>query len=832
MMSPLAKELGRGGSSLSSPRGALNTSSSSPRSRRFRGVNQVMEAFNDDNGEKELLFRRSAKMTPAVLPQVDLSEHYSMCLKLSAENKINIKNAFNLCLIDFMVDELFKQQDVDFNLAAYSLDASSKIYACRIDALHSKVFKCMNALTMKGSGKNDDKEDDRGVVEGADGVDEEDNQEAQEAAARKLKEKKAKKRKKKKTRLTEGDTKTITFDLDSISCQQIDPLFDKVMQIVKVSCSNNLFLSTILPLNDTHRPIFACDDPIHTSCGGGEGGLNHNNNRNLGVVNNGDGVEMDGVGGSLGVEVVNSGGDGVLNSRGVGGGCLQGCRMGGEGGDAAGGEGGDAAVGEVVHEIGCAIASRKNKKTVNIERFKETLVGCVEDETKMICPTFRSFEFDNEDATTLDEFKKHRFDGSTDHNMSDDDDHYHDPLDGADYDHEEALFDRDISGILPNLSMQDKSNLLNSKNSSRLNFQQLNRTINSIKEGDMSSLMAALIRGKDGDACFKEDFLKIWSGPNLWKEKVVKFAHAGVGVAAQNRAPRTRKPKESIILTFDDDVVNNVEEEEEDDGGKKNKKKRKKIEPVIGSMEWHFQSNKMMTLRISEMVQLLPEQHHTTHDSLTSTFVLEDVKLEVRQTSRKKVLEVPGYDYNNPNDKLNYCPPALNGNNYDDDNDNVGGFEGGADDDYNNNTLTQDPNNQDHNPDAKSCQIFGDDNDFVGVDDDDDDILTGSRLLPEPGEVMNLKIDYAKIAKNVDVKVMKETMIRRMEKETNKKPNQQIELSRLYWKVRIDLPQKEADDFSVAMAVSCLLQIANEKSLCLETQKDFDDVLITTNVED
>lgn len=46
-------------------------------------------------------------------------------------------------------------------------------------------------------------------------------------------------------------------------------------------------------------------------------------------------------------------------------------------------------------------------------------------------------------------------------------------------------------------------------------------------------------------------------------------------------APRTRKPKESIILTFDDDVVNNVEEEEEDDGGKKNKKKRKKIEPVV-----------------------------------------------------------------------------------------------------------------------------------------------------------------------------------------------------------------------------------------------------------
>ena len=39
-----------------------------------------------------------------------LAEHYQHCLKLSAENKVSAKNAFNLQLIDWMAQAIKKQK--------------------------------------------------------------------------------------------------------------------------------------------------------------------------------------------------------------------------------------------------------------------------------------------------------------------------------------------------------------------------------------------------------------------------------------------------------------------------------------------------------------------------------------------------------------------------------------------------------------------------------------------------------------------------------------------------------------------------------------------------
>ena len=38
-----------------------------------------------------------------------LAEHYANCMKLSTENKINVKNAFNIGLIDYMGELLRKK---------------------------------------------------------------------------------------------------------------------------------------------------------------------------------------------------------------------------------------------------------------------------------------------------------------------------------------------------------------------------------------------------------------------------------------------------------------------------------------------------------------------------------------------------------------------------------------------------------------------------------------------------------------------------------------------------------------------------------------------------
>ena len=86
-----------------------------------------------------------------------VTEHYSNCIKLSAENKINAKNAFGLHLIDYM-SELLKKKDMDsFQVASSTLDASAKIYAGRVDAVHTETYKMLSGL-----GRNNEKE--KGIV--------------------------------------------------------------------------------------------------------------------------------------------------------------------------------------------------------------------------------------------------------------------------------------------------------------------------------------------------------------------------------------------------------------------------------------------------------------------------------------------------------------------------------------------------------------------------------------------------------------------------------------------------------------------------------------------
>ncbi len=70
---------------------------------------------------------------PSGLSAAQLAEHYNNCIKLSAENKISTKNAFNLQLIDYMAT-MIKRKESDmsnFQVAAGTLDASTKIYAYR-----------------------------------------------------------------------------------------------------------------------------------------------------------------------------------------------------------------------------------------------------------------------------------------------------------------------------------------------------------------------------------------------------------------------------------------------------------------------------------------------------------------------------------------------------------------------------------------------------------------------------------------------------------------------------------------------------------------------------
>ncbi|XP_060106976.1 condensin complex subunit 2 isoform X2 [Heteronotia binoei] len=87
---------------------------------------------------------------PAIprLTNTQIADHYSTCIKLSTENKITTKNAFGLHLIDYMT-EMLKQKDselTNFKIAAGTLDASTKIYSVRVDAVHGDVYRVLGGI--------------------------------------------------------------------------------------------------------------------------------------------------------------------------------------------------------------------------------------------------------------------------------------------------------------------------------------------------------------------------------------------------------------------------------------------------------------------------------------------------------------------------------------------------------------------------------------------------------------------------------------------------------------------------------------------------------------
>ncbi|XP_076669268.1 condensin complex subunit 2 [Andrena cerasifolii] len=105
----------------------------------------------------------------ARLPVPEITDRISQCIKLSAENKINIKNAFSLDIIDFMT-YMIKKEDANMSslqVASTSLDVSSKIYGYRVDGIHTELMKMV-----AGSDKNaddigtDDQQKDMNATQG------------------------------------------------------------------------------------------------------------------------------------------------------------------------------------------------------------------------------------------------------------------------------------------------------------------------------------------------------------------------------------------------------------------------------------------------------------------------------------------------------------------------------------------------------------------------------------------------------------------------------------------------------------------------------------------
>ncbi|XP_042893059.1 condensin complex subunit 2-like [Penaeus japonicus] len=215
-----------------------NNDEQEKKERQLSRLQQQMQSRNFSSPSATPGDRRKSLSSVAGLTNQQLSDHYSKCIQLSAENKISMKNAFNLQLIDYM-SEMLRRKDSDMNnfqVASCTLDASTKIYAYRVDSIHTDTLKMAGGLgRTQDKEKNRDDEDDTAGEEGPDGE--------------------KKKRKIKKKAVIETNIKNLNvtqFDLEF----EVDPLFKKTSaQFDEGRSGSGQFLSTLQLLDDSCQMV-------------------------------------------------------------------------------------------------------------------------------------------------------------------------------------------------------------------------------------------------------------------------------------------------------------------------------------------------------------------------------------------------------------------------------------------------------------------------------------------------------------------------------------------------------------------------------------------------
>uniref|UniRef100_A0A7M4F4L1 Condensin complex subunit 2 n=1 Tax=Crocodylus porosus TaxID=8502 RepID=A0A7M4F4L1_CROPO len=316
-------------------------------------------------------------------------------------------------------------------------------------------------------------------------------------------------------------------------------------------------------------------------------------------------------------------------------------------------------------------------------------------------------------------------------------------------------------------------------------------------EGDITTMCLHLSMKPGEYSYFSPQIMSMWAGPEHWRFKPRHKLEAGA-----DKEIRKKNAKKVFEINFDEDV----------------------------NFEPYFQETRAATTMAKSVLEsqnkkstTLPADFHYDPSSLNRLFLKPDAKVMSTQSSSSDHSdEIGEYDYNNPSDASNFCPASQCANS-DDDNDpadfggQIGDFE-----------LT-----------ANIAQGFSQE-----IDGNRADIMTygESNLVTEPKKVNKIEIQYAKMAKKMDMKKLKQTMWDLLTEakqkqalaEQSKDAEEEVAavvmgekvLSNLTKELPHRLPSVMAQNLSIPLAFSCLLHLANEKNLRLQGVEDLSDVLI------
>ncbi|NXB59643.1 CND2 protein, partial [Struthidea cinerea] len=283
------------------------------------------------------------------------------------------------------------------------------------------------------------------------------------------------------------------------------------------------------------------------------------------------------------------------------------------------------------------------------------------------------------------------------------------------------------------------------------------------------------------------------------------------------RESRRRNPRKVFELDFEEDV----------------------------DFEPHFRKTKASTTLAKSILEsqnvrstTLPADFHYDPENMVQLFLKPAVRLS-RSSEPERTLDseagIGDYDYNNPSDTHNFCP-ALQDPDSDDDPD-PAEFQGEAGE-FN---LTA-------HPGAPECAGI---NGMVnGIASGGDITSYGElQLLAEPQKISRIAIQYARTAKKMDMRRLKRNMWELLTGEVRgnlgkgnscreflpgtgcRRPDTaavagEKVLSDVTKELLHRLPPAMATNLSVPLAFVCLLHLANEKNLRLESTEDLSDVLV------
>nr|XP_022339917.1 condensin complex subunit 2-like [Crassostrea virginica] len=456
------------------------------------------------------------------------------------------------------------------------------------------------------------------------------------------------------------------------------------------------------------------------------------------------------------------------------------------------------------------------RKPINMLEIKGMFRG-VDLKRRELCPSFSSFEFSIWDSSmeismVPSRSHTHAFDidvetepiEETGHDMGDLPADLDDmAVEGA-FAEDNADDDGDVGG---DNQITEKSICIRDGKAAEL----MQSAIRDLTHGTTGTLLSLLASEPSDYSYFNKALLRAWAGPAHWRiEPLSKDPKT------KSIVDKTQKNKKALIDIDYDEV------KEEKDFAK------------------FFKPSKSLTLtkstlsKYSKVKNTLPKDLHYDADKLFRLFCKGQVMIKRQDTTSADIdEEIENYNYENPNDKENFCPKGDE--DADDDEEAVGGFDFTAGEGtFNQDDYTMQPDSSLNNT-----------------------MLMGDKLVSQPNKVAKIDINYAKTAKKLDVKKLKGVMWHLLttkskkgsendpasgsmeesqgegptEKPTENEPDStkdgsspgtDMNGSLSFQDLLNDLPQNVsthmAKNLSVPIAFVCLLHLANEKTLKIESE--------------